>query len=278
MPTGTTFAGTRVGGLSSITYDERRGVYYAVSDDPADVRYYTLRLDRATGADRGDHSTPSRRLLAPGGAAVRAVQPRSRGARADQGPRADLHLGGDRQHRRRPVRAPLLARRDLRRATCRCRGRSCPNAGAHARRAPEPRLRERGRGAERPLPLHRDRERARPGRPGRDDRERQPGADPALPAEDRPARPPVGLRDRPGRRAAGTRRRRSRSTASSSCCRSTTASCSRWSARSRSARPDTGNTIRIYRVSLPGRGGTASKDARARPRRCSGSRSTTSRA
>ena len=49
VPSGTTFAGTRVGGLSSITYDKRRGVYYAVSDDPADVRFYTLRLDVRDG-------------------------------------------------------------------------------------------------------------------------------------------------------------------------------------------------------------------------------------
>ena len=35
VPTGTMFAGTTVGGLSSITYDPRRGVYYAVSDDQA---------------------------------------------------------------------------------------------------------------------------------------------------------------------------------------------------------------------------------------------------
>ena len=38
-------------------------------------------------------------------------------------------------------------------------------------------------------PLHRDRERARPGRPGGDDRDREPGADPAL-------RPASGRLDR----------------------------------------------------------------------------------
>ena len=47
VPSGTMFEGTRVGGLSSITYDARQGVFYAVSDDPANVRYYTLRLDAA---------------------------------------------------------------------------------------------------------------------------------------------------------------------------------------------------------------------------------------
>jgi hypothetical protein len=48
VPTGTTFAGTTVGGLSSITYDRRRDVYYTVSDDQSvlqPVRYYTVGLD-----------------------------------------------------------------------------------------------------------------------------------------------------------------------------------------------------------------------------------------
>jgi len=64
VPSGTSFAGTRIGGLSSITYDARRGVYYAVSDDPADVRYYTLRLDPAGPTVAFDAVT---RLKAPGG-------------------------------------------------------------------------------------------------------------------------------------------------------------------------------------------------------------------
>jgi len=64
VPSGTSFAGTRIGGLSSITYDARRGVYYAVSDDPADVRYYTLRLDPAGPTVAFDSVT---RLKAPGG-------------------------------------------------------------------------------------------------------------------------------------------------------------------------------------------------------------------
>jgi len=33
VPTGTEFEGTEIGGLSSITYDEHRGVYHALSDD-----------------------------------------------------------------------------------------------------------------------------------------------------------------------------------------------------------------------------------------------------
>jgi hypothetical protein len=44
FPTSTQFQGTSFGGLSSITYDERRHVFYALSDDQANVRFYTLRI------------------------------------------------------------------------------------------------------------------------------------------------------------------------------------------------------------------------------------------
>ncbi len=55
VPTGTQFMGTTVGGLSSMAYDARRGVYYAISDDQVNVRYYTLRIDVADGRlDAGD--------------------------------------------------------------------------------------------------------------------------------------------------------------------------------------------------------------------------------
>jgi 3-phytase/alkaline phosphatase D len=49
---GTTYAGTPVGGLSGLTYDQQRGVFYAVSDDRSDfapARFYTLRLHVADG-------------------------------------------------------------------------------------------------------------------------------------------------------------------------------------------------------------------------------------
>jgi 3-phytase len=49
VPSTTTFANTNVGGLSSITYDDKRGVYYTISDDPADVRFYTVSLDIRDG-------------------------------------------------------------------------------------------------------------------------------------------------------------------------------------------------------------------------------------
>jgi hypothetical protein len=49
VPTGTQFQGTNVGGLSSITYDEKRGVYYVLSDDQAGARFYTVGLDVRDG-------------------------------------------------------------------------------------------------------------------------------------------------------------------------------------------------------------------------------------
>jgi hypothetical protein len=61
IPTGTIVAGTEVGGLSSITYDERRDVYYVLSDDQGNrptgdpVRYYTASIDLDDGRfDPGD--------------------------------------------------------------------------------------------------------------------------------------------------------------------------------------------------------------------------------
>lgn len=58
FPTGYMFAGTQMGGLSSITYDESRGVFYALSDDQSVInpaRYYTLSIDLADGRlDPGD--------------------------------------------------------------------------------------------------------------------------------------------------------------------------------------------------------------------------------
>ena len=50
VPTGTTFEGTVVGGLSSISYDESTGTYYAISDDQTDARFYELQLAVDDGA------------------------------------------------------------------------------------------------------------------------------------------------------------------------------------------------------------------------------------
>ncbi len=66
FPTSTQFQGTTFGGLSSIAYDERRGVFYAISDDQVNARFYTLRIDvsgvrdvRGSGAAAGP-GTPAR--------------------------------------------------------------------------------------------------------------------------------------------------------------------------------------------------------------------------
>jgi 3-phytase len=72
VPTGTTFAGTTIGGLSSITYDSARGVFYSLSDDQSQfnpARFYTLRVDLGDGhLDDGDVKfTGVTTLLAPGG-------------------------------------------------------------------------------------------------------------------------------------------------------------------------------------------------------------------
>ena len=48
IPTGTQFEGTEVGGLSGLAYDAERNVFYALSDDPSQIdpaRFYTLRID-----------------------------------------------------------------------------------------------------------------------------------------------------------------------------------------------------------------------------------------
>ena len=52
VPTGTTFAGTTVGGLSSIAYDPAENVFLSISDDQgvlSPVRFYTLRVDVSDG-------------------------------------------------------------------------------------------------------------------------------------------------------------------------------------------------------------------------------------
>jgi len=72
VPTGTTFAGTTVGGLSSITYDTSRGVFYSLSDDQSQLnpaRFYTLGLDLSDGQlDSGDvHFLATTTLRAPDG-------------------------------------------------------------------------------------------------------------------------------------------------------------------------------------------------------------------
>jgi 3-phytase len=52
IPTGFSFGGTQVGGLSGITYDPGRGIYYAISDDRSQLnpaRFYTVDIKLADG-------------------------------------------------------------------------------------------------------------------------------------------------------------------------------------------------------------------------------------
>jgi myo-inositol-hexaphosphate 3-phosphohydrolase len=52
FPTGEQFEDTEVGGLSGLTFDPGRGVYYAISDDRSQIdpaRFYTLQIDVADG-------------------------------------------------------------------------------------------------------------------------------------------------------------------------------------------------------------------------------------
>ena len=58
FPTGLTFNGTQVGGLSGITYDRFNNVFYSISDDRSQfnpARFYTLNIDLSDGRlDNGD--------------------------------------------------------------------------------------------------------------------------------------------------------------------------------------------------------------------------------
>ncbi len=52
FPTGSPFGGTEIGGLSGITYDADKQVYYAISDDrssKAPARFYTLKINLDPG-------------------------------------------------------------------------------------------------------------------------------------------------------------------------------------------------------------------------------------
>ena len=52
FPTGSPFGGTEIGGLSGITYDADRQVYYAISDDrssKAPARFYSVKIDLTSG-------------------------------------------------------------------------------------------------------------------------------------------------------------------------------------------------------------------------------------
>lgn len=70
VPTGTTFKGTTVGGLSSITYDRRRDAFHVISDDQVQARFYTVALGLRDGrlSDGDVRFEDVTTLLAPDGA------------------------------------------------------------------------------------------------------------------------------------------------------------------------------------------------------------------
>lgn len=70
VPTGTTFEGTTVGGLSSITYDRRRDAFHVISDDQVQARFYTVALGLRDGrlSDGDVRFEDVTTLLAPDGA------------------------------------------------------------------------------------------------------------------------------------------------------------------------------------------------------------------
>ena len=83
IPTGTQFDGTDIRGLSSITYDPNRGVYYTISDDQGTIDpvcYYTLAIDVSDGQlDPGDIT-----FIRCIRHAFRTQFPRSRGSCSDR--------------------------------------------------------------------------------------------------------------------------------------------------------------------------------------------------
>jgi hypothetical protein len=71
IPTGTTFAGTTIGGLSSITYDPSQNLYYVLSDDQSQInpaRFYADSIDVGPSFDASEvHFDAVTTLQQPGG-------------------------------------------------------------------------------------------------------------------------------------------------------------------------------------------------------------------
>ena len=239
VPTGATFAGTTVGGLSSITYDAGRGVFYSLSDDQSQfnpARFYTLHSTSRTAASRPATFTSTRvtTLLAPDGLPYAPFSLDPEGLTLTKSGELVVTSEGI------AVRGiPAFVRRyslDGRSsATFPCRPRSTRRARRTA--------------CGRTSPSRPPRSRRTAGTSSSGWRTRSHRTVPRR-------RSPTGARRASSattwRRSASTgstciwtipsrsrpcRRRSSRSTGSLSCSRSTTSSCSRWSGRSPSARP-----------------------------------------
>ncbi len=61
LPQKSTFQNTEIGGLSGITYDAKKNLYYAISDDrgqKAPARFYTLKIDLSKGSLKNSDVVP----------------------------------------------------------------------------------------------------------------------------------------------------------------------------------------------------------------------------
>ena len=194
------FDGTVVGGLSSITYDTERDLYYAISDDQGSlgpVRFYTLDIDVADGSlDPGDVTVvdvtalepPAGESYAPG-----TVDPEGLTLTADD--TVVVTSEGVRRCRSEPLDPGVRAGWQLR--TRPHRAGAIPG-GSRLRRTPEPRLRG-GRSRRRPLPVHRQRGRPYAGRASGNADERLSSPALAVPPRFGAGRPHVRLSGRPRR-------------------------------------------------------------------------------
>lgn len=76
FPTGTSFEGTELGGLSGITYDPTQKVYYSISDDRSErapARFYTLKINLSQNALAGVDVVDVTTLLKPDGQPFEAL-------------------------------------------------------------------------------------------------------------------------------------------------------------------------------------------------------------
>ena len=123
IPTGTTFMGTTVGGLSSISYAGGKS-FYVISDDQANARFYKLRAEhlRRRAGQRRHHVHVRHDAEAARRDAVPDRQPRPRGLHAHEAqPEGSHHVRGLREPADQPVDPRLPARTAPTSATFRCR-------------------------------------------------------------------------------------------------------------------------------------------------------------
>ena len=139
IPTGTSFGGTVIGGLSSIAYDADAAAFYALSDDQGQfsppgqlspARFYTLRIDLSDGHLNNDdvQFTDVTTLLAPNGQPYPTASLDPEGLTLDQERRADRHVRGHCQRRDSAPGCAGMGSTARSSPTCRCPTRSCRRA------------------------------------------------------------------------------------------------------------------------------------------------------